>query len=134
MYLSGREMRMVPENSSHKEAEPNRTNLALDRTILANERTYAAWIRTGLSSLIAGLAVEKFLLEAIPLWGIHVISITFIVFSGVAFFLAAWRYRHLMVRLEDIDIAMVPLSVMRLISLVLILSAVVALVGLWRIW
>jgi putative membrane protein len=125
---------MVPENSSHNEAEPNRTNLALDRTILANERTYAAWIRTGISSLIAGLAVEKFLLEAIPLWGIHAISITFIVFSGVAFFLAAWRYRHFMVRLEDIDIAMVPLPVMRLISLVLILSAVVALVGLWRIW
>ncbi len=125
---------MGRKNNIRNEVEPNRTNLALDRTILANERTYAAWIRTGISSLIAGLAVEKFLLEAIPLWGIHAISITFIVFSGVAFFLAAWRYRHFMVRMEDIDIAMVPLLVMRLISLVLIISAAVAFVGLWRIW
>lgn len=106
--------------------------LALDRTILANERTYAAWIRTGISALIAGLAVEKFLLEAIPIWGVHIISVALIAFSSVAFFLASWRYRHFLVRLEDVDVAMVPLPVMRGISLVLILSAMIALVGLWH--
>ena len=113
---------------------PDQLHLALDRTILANERTYAAWIRTGISALIAGLAVEKFLIEAIPIWGVHLISIALIAFSGVAFFLASWRYRHFLVRLEDVDVAMVPLPVMRAISLVLIISALVALAGLWRVW
>ena len=31
---------------------------AIDRTVLANERTYTAWIRTGLTALAAGVAVE----------------------------------------------------------------------------
>ena len=30
---------------------------ALDRTVLANERTYAAWIRTGLGALVAGVGL-----------------------------------------------------------------------------
>ncbi len=124
---------MANKNNGQNENPPDQLRLALDRTILANERTYAAWIRTGISALIAGLAVEKFLLEAIPIWGVHMISIALITFSGVAFFLAAWRYRHFLVRLEDVDVTMVPLPVMRGISLALIISALIAIVGLWRV-
>jgi len=36
------------------EAEKSRSDYAIDRTLLANERTYAAWIRTGLMALAAG--------------------------------------------------------------------------------
>ena len=39
---------------------------ALDRTVLANERTYAAWIRTGLGAMVAGLAIEHLLIEVYP--------------------------------------------------------------------
>ncbi len=39
---------------------------ALDRTVLANERTYAAWIRTGLGAMVAGLAIEHLLNEVHP--------------------------------------------------------------------
>ena len=125
---------MASKNKGRHVTPPDQLRLALDRTILANERTYAAWIRTGISALIAGLVVEKFLLEAIPLWGVHMISIMLIVFSGVAFFLASWRYRHFLVRMEDIDVTMVPLPVMRGISLALIISALIAFVGLWHVW
>jgi len=120
-------------NTTKEDGQPDVITLAIDRTILANERTYAAWIRTGMAALVSGLAVEKFMLEAIPLWGIHAIAVILIVSSAAAFFLAAWRYRHLHVRLEDVDVSMVPLSVVRALSFALALCAFVALVGLWRI-
>ena len=48
--------------------EPDRNTLALDRTVLANERTYQAWLRTGLTALVSGLGVAKFLKDMMPLW------------------------------------------------------------------
>nr|WP_300001961.1 DUF202 domain-containing protein [Tissierella sp.] len=38
-----------------------KTKLAIQRTILANTRTFSAWIRTGLSSVLAGFAIVKFM-------------------------------------------------------------------------
>ena len=35
--------------------------LAVERTILSNTRTYSAWIRTGLSLVLAGFGIVKFL-------------------------------------------------------------------------
>ena len=124
---------MQKKNISAKDQAPNRTSLALDRTILANERTYAAWIRTGMAALISGLAVEKFMFEALPIWGIHIIAVTLISSSSVAFFLAAWRYRHLHVDLKNTEVTMVPLAVVRAFSFFLVLCALIALVGIWKL-
>jgi len=66
----------------------NQMNLALDRTVLANERTYAAWIRTGLAALAAGLGIAKFMTGLMPLWSILIIAAVLIGFSSVAFLLA----------------------------------------------
>lgn len=44
--------------------QPARPRIDLDsraRTLLANERTFLAWLRTGLSLVAAGLAVASFL-------------------------------------------------------------------------
>jgi putative membrane protein len=40
--------------------------LAADRTIFAAERTYAAWVPTGLASLAAGVGAKAALGEIIP--------------------------------------------------------------------
>jgi len=48
-----------------------------------------------MAALISGLAIEQFMLEVLPIWGIHTIAVILIVSSSVAFFLAAWRYQHL---------------------------------------
>ncbi|MGI9483419.1 MAG: YidH family protein, partial [Hyphomicrobiales bacterium] len=86
------------DNQTRKDGADKRDRgleLALDRTILANERTYAAWLRTGLCALAAGLAIEKFMIDVLPFWGIRMISVVLIVFSAVAFLLSAWRHAHL---------------------------------------
>lgn len=104
---------------------------ALDRTVLANERTYAAWIRTGLTALAAGVAIEKFMVDVIPAWGIRTIAVILIVFSAVAFFVAAWRYTHLGVRLGEADVKAVPEMLTTAVSVILILCSLLALAGLW---
>ena len=110
-----------------------RTGYALDRTVLANERTYAAWIRTGLTALAAGVAIEKFMVGVIPAWGVRSIAVILILTSAVAFFVAAWRYTHLGVRLGSADVKAVPSYLTTAASLLLIACAVIALVGLWSV-
>ena len=106
---------------------------ALDRTVLANERTYTAWIRTGLTALAAGVAIEKFMADVIPGWGIRSIAVILIGFSAVAFTLAAWRYTHLGIKLGRIDVKRVPPVVTIGASVILVACALIALVGLWMV-
>ncbi len=114
-------------------SEPDTNSLALDRTVLANERTYAAWIRTGLASLVTGLGIARFMLDSMPLWSIRTIAAILILFSGVAFFLAAWRYEHLHIGMKHLDVKMIPVGMVKLSSFVLITCSLIALVGLWYI-
>jgi len=123
--------RVYQVNQQHDLVEPSANSLALDRTVLANERTYQAWIRTGLALFVAGLGIIKFLQNELPLWLLMPIAILLILFSAVAFLLAAWRYRHLHVRVANLDVETIPLWIVMTISTLLAASAVLALVGLF---
>jgi putative membrane protein len=113
--------------------QPDRNTLALDRTVLANERTYAAWIRTGLAFLATGLGVARFMLDTIPFWSIQLITAILFCISVACFLQAGWRYHHLHVKLSRLDVKMIPNLVVKLITLVLSISALVALIVIWRI-
>jgi len=106
---------------------------ALDRTVLANERTYAAWIRTGIGALTAGLAVEKFMVDVIPFLGIRMISTTFIAFSVLAFLLAAWRHAQFKIAKTDKSVAQIPGTVVVVVSILFAFCSILALAGLWII-
>lgn len=60
---------MDEQRVTKPDPEDKKTEYALDRTVLANERTYAAWLRTGIAALAAGLAIEKFMVQVLPEWG-----------------------------------------------------------------
>jgi len=122
----------TPDTAAPK-ADANRTNLALDRTVLANERTYAAWIRTGLAALATGLGIAKFMTGILPVWSIRFVVATLLVFSAVAFLVAAWRYGHLHIRVAHLEVDAVPLSITRILSLVLVCCSLVSLSCLWYI-
>jgi putative membrane protein len=66
--------------------------LAYERTHLANERTFAAWLRTGLSVSAVGIAVAHLLPEARR----PVLSLTlgsgFVLAGLVLIVFGAWRY------------------------------------------
>ena len=110
--------------------ETDRNRLALDRTVLANERTYQAWLRTGLAALASGLGVARFLKDMLPLWMLLVVTSALILFSIVAFLLASWRYTHIHVRIQHLDIDAIPTWLVKMLSLLLIGCSILALFGL----
>lgn len=112
-------------------AKADATSLALDRTVLANERTYAAWIRTGLAALITGLGIARFMLDAMPLWSIRVITAFLILFSAAAFLIASWRYGNLGLGVSRLDVKMLPLALVKVLSYVLAGCSLFSLIGLW---
>jgi putative membrane protein len=65
------------------------------RTHLANERTFLAWLRTGMSLVALGLAAAHFLNEDIDTsLPVTTILALFLVLAGIAVTLAGgWRYR-----------------------------------------
>lgn len=102
-------------------------------SVLANERTYAAWLRTGLTALAAGLGVEKFLGDGsvIPDELTRTISVTLIGTSAFCFYLAAWRYQHVGVRMVSSHVSGAPISLMVILSIIMVIASVLALVGIW---
>ena len=49
-------------NEAQKVVETDQSlQLSIERTILSNTRTYSAWVRTGLSLVLAGFGIVKFL-------------------------------------------------------------------------
>ncbi len=102
---------------------------ALDRTVLANERTYAAWIRTGLAALVTGVATEHILIEVYPSWIIRSLAVVLITFSAAAFLIGAWRYSHLGIKLGPLDVKTIPTLLTTTIGVGLALCAFLALIA-----
>ncbi len=112
-----------------KLSEPDANSMALDRTVLANERTFQAWIRTGLAALVSGLGVAKFLQDTMPLPVLLIVVSILVLFSTLAFLLSAWRYSHLHLRIVHLDIDTTPMWLVKSISIVLATCSIIALGG-----
>ena len=91
-----------------EEHKPERTIFAADRTALANERTYSAWLRTGLGALAAGAALERLLGQQTPPELAKLASGLLIASAVAIFWIGWWRYTHLGRRLRDADIHRMP--------------------------
>ena len=68
------------------------TRLSADRNILAAERTYAAWMRTGLFALASGIGARALLTGVLPEWLILADASVLIAFSVFCFGAAIWRH------------------------------------------
>jgi putative membrane protein len=64
-----------------QDSAERRTQLAADRTILDAERTYSAWVRTGLAALASGVGAKKLLEGVISEWGIWGVGTVLVLFS-----------------------------------------------------
>ncbi len=79
------------EKSEIKETE-KRTDLAKMRTLLAHERTYHAWLRTGIASSAAGVALSRFLTIKDLEWIPKIMAFIFIILSIGIYSLGLIRY------------------------------------------
>jgi putative membrane protein len=84
---------------SHK-----RTDMAEDRTVLANERTFASWFRTGFASVGIGLGLQALFVRMQPEWVPRAIATLFLAFGIFLFVAAERRACQVMERLSAHDI------------------------------
>jgi len=108
---------------------PDDNALALDRTVLANERTFQAWIRTGLSALAAGLGIANFLQGTIPQLILLTLATVMILLGILAFLQSSWRYTHLHIRMATLDVEATPTWMVKAISFSLVGCSLLALVS-----
>ncbi len=78
-----------------------RTNLAEDRTILANERTFAGWMRTSLACLGLGVGFHALFNKVEPSWLPRGIASVFLVLAVVVIVLAERRACAVISQLES---------------------------------
>ena len=78
-----------------------RTDLAKQRNVMANARTYSAWVRTGISSVLAGLAIVNFIgVSETPHLYIVAIGMIFVI-TGIFIYAVAYvNYKNNMKELN----------------------------------
>ena len=117
----------MPEDS-----DDPRVSYAADRTVLAAERTYAAWVRTGLVSLAAGVGAKASLGSVLPDWVIQFNASLLVLFSGFCFAVAVWRdLRPGHDSPRRSDVWRIPPAVLALVNGGLLLVSAAALLGVW---
>ena len=86
---------MPDESAPYAKEEPGqlilRDHLAIDLTVLANERTFLAYIRTALTLFVVGASLIKFF-DSLPA---TVIGWVFIPLGLIVLALGISRYRHM---------------------------------------
>ena len=107
------------------------TVLAADRNILASERTYAAWVRTGLLALAGGIGARA--LKDVPEWLVLANGTLLIAFSLFCFGAGVWRHFHPGPPPPLPSVKAMPWAALVLANAVLAMIAVGALVVLWSI-
>jgi putative membrane protein len=105
---------------------------AADRTVLAAERTYAAWVRTGLVSLAAGVGAKTSLGSVLPEWAILFNASLLVLFSAFCFSAAVWRdMRPGHDTPQRSDLRPLPGPLLIVVNGGLLLVSVGALLGVW---
>jgi len=122
--------RELKYSSARIEDSADRTTvLAADRNILASERTYAAWVRTGLLALAGGIGARA--LKDVPNWLVLANGTLLIAFSLFCFGAAVWRHFHPGPPPPSPSVKVMPWPALVVANTLLSMIAVGALVVLW---
>lgn len=118
-------------NPPSQDSADRRTELAADRNVFAAERTYAAWVRTGLAALASGVGAQTLLEGALPEWSVRIVGSMLILFSAFAFVAAVWREARPGLPPPKSDVPRLSPWLLVGINAFLVLVALCALVGVW---
>lgn len=67
---------------------------AIDRTLMAEERTFSAWMRSGMAAIGAAVAIVKMLpSNGDPGWLVQSLGVVLIIVGAMAFAFGFWGYR-----------------------------------------
>ena len=123
--------RGVALGEASAEHAPSRTDLAEDRTILANERTFAGWMRTSLASLAIGVGFHALFQKLDPPWLPKLIATAFLLLAIAVIVMAEWRAAAVMRRLSPhVVITARPVN-LSIFAAVISLGAAALALGIW---
>lgn len=108
-----------------------KTDLAEDRTVLANERTFASWLRTGFAAMGIGLAFNALFTRMEPNWVPKLIASAFLVIAIFVFIAAERRMCAVMQRLQSHRVQSLGTTRARLISYLATTATLALIAVLW---
>lgn len=88
------------DHKSRTDLAAERTGWAEDRTLLANERTFAGWLRTGLASVGIGIGFHALFGKLDPPYLARIIATVFVLTGILVFVLAARNANVVCARLQ----------------------------------
>jgi putative membrane protein len=107
------------------------TRLAADRTLLADERTYAAWVRTGIAALASGLGVHPLLSGLARMWLVKGAGSVLVLFGIFCFVAAVWREKTSGLDADQPDTRRLPMAALIGANALLVLVSIAALIAIW---
>ena len=119
--------------STDNELAEDRTDWAEDCTILANERTFAGWMRTGMASLAVAIGLRAVFGDFEPTWAAKAVATVFIVAAIYIFWAAHDQATKTLKRLSDHHAEAQPNSRMRTLAIILSIASVAVGAVLWAL-
>lgn len=85
---------MAKSNSVREPLDLSSHDSAVDRTLMAEERTFSAWMRSGMAAIGAAVAIVKMLpTNDDPAWLVQSLGVVLIIAGAMAFAFGFWGYR-----------------------------------------
>lgn len=103
------------------------TNEAHERTGLAEERTFAAWLRTGLTMIGVGLGAAKLLTDTAVPWLARLFGIVLVAGGGGVFLLGYHTYHRSLHAMKAAGYELAPDWLIKSITATLLLATLLAL-------
>jgi putative membrane protein len=112
-------------------AARKRTDWAEDRTVLANERTFGSWLRTGFGATAIGLGFHAVFGRIQPFWVPRGIATAFLVLAVIVFIAAERRASVVIRRLHTHEVETVKIGVLRLITVLAVVATLALAAAMW---
>jgi inner membrane protein YidH len=120
-----------PDDLDRLSAARMRTDFAEDRTVLANERTFASWVRTGFGGIAIGLGFHALFGRIHPLWLPRAVATAFLVIAIIVFLAADRRACIVIRRLHTHRVETVKIGIVRLITVVTVAATLALIAAIW---
>ena len=108
-----------------------RTDFAEDRTVLANERTFGSWLRTGFGAIGIALGFHALFGRIHPLWLPRVVATAFLVIAILIFIAAERRACVVHERLHAHRVQTIRITRIRLITWIAVASTLALAAAMW---
>ncbi len=121
------------DDPDERSDDPSRNELAEDRTILANERTFGSWMRTSLGCVAIGVAFQGLFSAMQPSWVPRAIATGFLILAVLVIVLAERRAAAVLERLSTHAIITAKVVYLRLFAILISLGAVALAIAIWTL-